>query len=280
MSLRFFILLTLTWGLAAESSKTTFVSAGSAISEIACRLGLSEHIVGVDSTSTFPASLANKPVVGYVRALSSEGIISTGATCLISTQDAGPPLAIQQLKDAGVTVHQFSIDYSVAGVAKRIKDIGAAIQKEAEAQQLAATCVAELNKIIANRHQPQKELSALYVLHPRGGSALVGGTATSADGLFRLLGLKNAAKDITGWKPISAEAIVQNNPNILLIGKNEYESIGKKTGLAKLPGIALCDAFINDNILIVDHGEMLSFGPRLVSALQKLDAMIQRADSK
>ena len=280
MNTRLIFLLALTLSLAAESSKTTFVSAGSAVSEIACRLGISDHIVGVDSTSTFPASLATKPVVGYVRALSSEGIISTGASCLITTEDAGPPLAIQQLKDAGIDVHQFPIDYSVAGVAKRIQAIGAAINKQAEAKQLADSCVNELNTIIKNRHQAQEKISALYILHPRGGSALVGGKGSSAAGLFQLLGLKNAADAIDGWKPISAEAIVSNNPSILLIGKNEYESIGKKAGLAKLPGIALCNAFINDHILVVDHGEMLSFGPRLCQALKKLDQMVKQADNE
>ncbi len=275
------VLLTQTF-LAAEEQK--IVCAGTAITEIVCALGSESQIVARDSTSTYPASVLSKPVIGYVRALPSEGIIASSAKVVLATQDAGPPVVIQHIQDAGIAVHQFTIDYTVAGVAQRIKEIGEIIGKQQLAATLAREVSTKLSKIVDDNEfnsQVQKsKMTALYILHPQGGTALVGGSGTSADALMKLLGLKNAAHGLQGWKPISAEAVIEENPSIILIGASEYQQIGKQKGLSKLPGIALTEACTQENILVVDHGEMLSFGPRLVSALNKLRTAIIEAQKK
>ena len=56
---------------AAEGQRV--VSIGGAVTEILYDLGLEDRIVAVDTTSTAPArALAQKPNVGYMRALSAE----------------------------------------------------------------------------------------------------------------------------------------------------------------------------------------------------------------
>ena len=59
------------------SDASRILSIGGDITEIIYALGADARLVGVDATSQFPASaLKDKPSVGYMRALSTEGVIS------------------------------------------------------------------------------------------------------------------------------------------------------------------------------------------------------------
>ncbi len=76
---------------AIDSSR--IVSIGGAITEIIYALGLDGRIVGVDTTSLYPPeALKRTPNVGYMRALSAEGILSLKPSWVIAIQGSGPPL--------------------------------------------------------------------------------------------------------------------------------------------------------------------------------------------
>ena len=57
----------------------------------------------VDTTSQFPAqALKEKKSVGYMRALSSEGVISVGASMVLASERSGPPEVVKTLKATSV----------------------------------------------------------------------------------------------------------------------------------------------------------------------------------
>ena len=49
-----------------------------------------------------PAALKDKPNVGYMRALSTEGVVSVGASLIIASAGAGPPEVVKTLKTTSV----------------------------------------------------------------------------------------------------------------------------------------------------------------------------------
>ena len=68
------------------------LSIGGDVTEILYALKAQGKIIAVDSTSQFPAeALKEKPNVGYLRALSAEGVLSTNPSVIIASKDAGPP---------------------------------------------------------------------------------------------------------------------------------------------------------------------------------------------
>ena len=96
-------------GLPHASEPARIIAAGGVITEIIYALGRSDLIVGVDSTSRFPeAALKEKPNVGYVRALSSEGLLSLKPTAVIAIDSAGPPDILKAVEDAGVRVSRIA----------------------------------------------------------------------------------------------------------------------------------------------------------------------------
>jgi hypothetical protein len=79
------------------------VSVGGAVTEILYALGLADRIVAVDSTSLFPAeALKQKPNVGYMRALSAEGVLGLNPSLVLAIEGSGPKETIAVLEAATV----------------------------------------------------------------------------------------------------------------------------------------------------------------------------------
>lgn len=66
---------------------TRIVVSGGSLTEIIYRLGAEANIVGVDRTSNFPPAALELPQIGYVRALSAEGVLSQEPTLLLGEDD-------------------------------------------------------------------------------------------------------------------------------------------------------------------------------------------------
>ena len=78
------------------------VIAGGSITEILYFLNEEDRILGVDVTSNFPKETSELPSIGYVRSLSTEGILSLNPKLILGENDMGPPLVIDQIKEVGV----------------------------------------------------------------------------------------------------------------------------------------------------------------------------------
>ena len=91
------------------------LSVGGDVTEILYALGAGNRIVGVDTTSQFPAEALKKKSVGYMRALSSEGVISVGATVMLASEGSGPPEVVKTLKTTSVPYVEVSDKTSADG---------------------------------------------------------------------------------------------------------------------------------------------------------------------
>ncbi len=66
-------------GAAAAAKAARIAALGGAVTEILYRIGAGPRIVAVDTTSLYPPeALREKPNVGYLRALSAEGLLACG----------------------------------------------------------------------------------------------------------------------------------------------------------------------------------------------------------
>ncbi len=114
------------------------------------------------SASTRPASIrggAKLPQVGYMRALSAEGVLSLKPTLIIATTAAGPAGALDQLKATGIEVMILPDHYDYDSVVTKIAAIGKVTGK-----------VAEADAMIAKGREAMKSLAdklAAAKTHPR-----------------------------------------------------------------------------------------------------------------
>ena len=251
------------------------VVAGGVITEVIYALGLQDRIVGVDSTSQFPATaLKDKANVGYVRALSAEGVLSLKPTLIMLIDGAGPPDAVSLLAESGVKIARITDGLTAEGVASKIAAIGTAIGAAAPAERLAAQTRARFEELATLRAAITKKRRVLFVLSLQNGRALVGGRNSSADGIIALAGGINVAEGIEGYKPMTDEAIAAAAPDMILMMRNSSAHNTTPDELFAMPAFAQTPAANGKRLVHMDGLYLLGFGPRTPMAARDLMAAI------
>lgn len=262
-------------GVALAQTPDRIVVAGGVITEVIYALGLQDRIVGVDSTSQFPAeALKQKANVGYVRALSAEGVLSLKPSLIMAIDGAGPPDAVSLLTESGVKIARIHDGLTPDGVTSKIAAIGAAIGAAAPAERLAAQTRARFDELATLRSGITKKKRVLFLLSLQNGRAMVGGRNSSADGIITLAGGINVADAIEGYKPMTDEAIAAAAPDMVLMMRNSSAHNTTPDELFAMPAFSQTPAATGKRLVHMDGLYLLGFGPRTPMAARDLMAAI------
>jgi iron complex transport system substrate-binding protein len=250
------------------------VSIGGAVTETIYALGLQDRIVGVDTTSLYPpAALKRTPNVGYMRALSAEGILSLKPTWVIAIDGSGPPTVLKLVGDAGVPLTMIHDDPSPEGVAAKIETIGKLLGAEEKAVALANETRARFTLVEQMRPRAAKPPRVLFILSLQNGRPMVGGRGTAADAIIRLAGGANAADAIDGYKPMTDEGVIAAAPDVVL-KMNNGNMVGNPDDTFALPAFSATPAAAKRALIGMDGLYLLGFGPRSPDAVRELMAAL------
>lgn len=255
---------------APAAAEQRLVSTAGPITEIVYALGAGDALVAVDSTSTYPPAAGALPQVGYMRALSAEGILSVRPTLLLASADSGPPRVFEQLAAAGVAMAVIETAHDSAGVAGRIRRIARLIGRADAGDALAASVSARFTRIAAAVHAAPSRPRVLFVIGAGRGAPMAAGTGTAADAMIRLAGGTNAVTAYHGYKPLSVEAAAAAAPDVLLAMSQTLADIGGESAFLALPSIAVLPAARAGRLIAMDGMYLLGFGPRTPEALADL----------
>ena len=82
--------------------------------------------------------------------------------------------------------------------------------------------------------------------------------------MFDIIGAENAAANIEGSKPMTAEAVIAAQPDVYVLFPTSLQSVGGIDGLLKLPGLAHTPAGQKNRRVVTLDGQYLSgFGAPL-----------------
>lgn len=107
-------------------------------------------------------------------------------------------------------------------------------------------------------------------------TSMVAGTGTAAEAMIALAGGINAVTEFQEFKPINPEAIVEANPDYILLDDSGLEAIGGIEGVLALPGVSQTVAGQKRQIIAMDKTLLLGFGPRLADGAVELARLLQR----
>ncbi|MEM7799119.1 MAG: ABC transporter substrate-binding protein, partial [Chloroflexota bacterium] len=244
------------------------------LTEIVFALGMGDKVVASDSSSTYPPEVADLPQVGYVRRLSSEPILALAPTLILTTDDASPPEAIDQLRESGVTVVQFTSPANVEESKQLVRDVAAALGVVDRGEALVAKMEADL-ATAAELLAQVESTPRVMMIYARGVDTVsAAGFGTSVDVMFELAGVENAVTDWEGYQPLTAEGAVTISPDALLLFESGLESVGGPEGLLGVPGIAETPAGADVNIHAMDGLLLTGLGPRVGEAVIQLIEML------
>jgi iron complex transport system substrate-binding protein len=254
----------------ADTSR--IVTIGGAVTEIVYALGFGDKVVALDITSTFPPATKAHPSVGYMRTLSPEGVLSLTPTLVLAIEGSGPPDAIEVLTRASVPFALVPEGFDEAGVMRKIRFIAAALGVPEKGEALARAVAEDFAAVTALRTKISAQRTAVFVLAVGNGTPTVAGEHTSAEGIFKLAGVGNAIKGMTGYKPATAEATLAAAPQAVITMIERGHGLGADVMFA-LPAFSGTPA-AKDRRLVSVPSYYLAFGPRTAHAARDLAAAI------
>ena len=261
--------------LVGQEAGPSLVTIGGTITEIVYALGAEEQIVAVDASSVYPAEAQEKPQVGYVRQVSSEGILSVGPDLVLASSATRPSVALDQVRSAGVAVETIEEAEDVEGAMARIRMIAALLDREAAGEQMVATLEEDMAAARAAADRVQTPPQALFIYARGSGTLHVAGRNTSAETMIELAGGQNAMQQFEGFRPLTAEGVVGAAPDVLILLDRGLESIGGAPGLFDQPGLEATPAGAQERVVAIDDLKFLGFGPRMGEAVLTLAQYFQ-----
>ena len=265
---------------AIDNSKV--VGAGGSITETIFFLNLQENLVARDLTSNFPKEALDLPSIGYVRNLSSEGLLSLSPTLILGEGDVGPPNIIEQVKNTSVDFRIIPDEYTPSGIIRKVSCVGEILgaSREQIKNKISKlnTSVKILNDLSTN--PDLKNLKIMLVLMMRGSSPIVAGSGTSGAGFIKMIGARNALSKLEGWKPVSLENIRVSNPDYIIITSRGFKPFGTSQKFLTQTGLIKTNAGKKGNLIIEDGMALLGFGPRTIATAIKASKKITNQNEK
>ncbi|MFT6434898.1 MAG: iron complex transport system substrate-binding protein [Candidatus Azotimanducaceae bacterium] len=261
---------------AVDSSRVAV--AGGSVTELIYFLGEEHRLVAVDRTSNYPKEARLLPQVGYVRALSTEGMLSLEPTLLMGEEDMGPPEVLAQLERTGVEMVRIPEAFTPQGVIDKLRCVAEVLAVDSDRISLAETkLAASLRRLEAiSFSKPEILPTAAVILVFSEGAPIAAGTNTAGDGLIQMAGMRNALSAINGWKPLSAESLIEADPEYLILTNRAVAAAGGMDKVYENPAIRLTTAGRKKQLLQMDGMTLLGFGPRTLDAAATISAFVRK----
>lgn len=253
-------------------SNEKIVSLNGAITETLADLGYENNLVGVDVTSTYPATVKEKAKdLGHVRSLSIESVLALKPTKVYATDKDVTTEQIAQLKSAGISVEIIKQDFSVEGTKELVKTIASSL-KNTNYEAINTKIDTDLKGLKPLATKPK----VLFIYARGAGTLMVAGKNTPMEKIIGIAGAENAITEFDDFKPLTPEAVVKSNPDYILMFDSGLQSIGGVDGVLKLEGVSSTTAGKNKKIIAMDGQLVSGFGPRVGEAAVQLNQLLQK----
>jgi iron complex transport system substrate-binding protein len=260
----------------ADSPPGRVLALGGSVTEIVYALGQGDRLVARDTTSTYPPAAEALPDVGYVRALSPEGVLSVDPDLILAIEGSGPPETMEVLAAADIPLVTVPEGYDTAAILEKISIVAEALDVPQEGARLAAEVDAALTEAIT-AGQSDTPPRVLFILSMQGGRIMAAGSGTAAEGIMRLAGGVNAMQGFEGYSQVSDEAVLTADPDVILMMDRSGEHAADNAEIIAHPALGQTRAAETGAIVRQPGLLMLGFGPRTPEAVEALSAAFRQA---
>ena len=198
---------------------TRIVSLAPSVTETLFAIGAGSQVVGVTQFCDFPPEASQKPKVGYANP-NLESLVALQPDLIITPQQFLKLDLLGKLEELKIPVFILA-DRSVEDIFSHIQTLGRMLDRSTEAVALGMDLRQEIARLKV-RTQGQPPVRVLYVLNSQ--PLITVGPGSFIDQLIGLVGGVNvAAKSATPYPRLSMEAVLQEDPEVLVfpIGKAE-----------------------------------------------------------
>lgn len=250
---------------------------GGGLAEIVYALEQEHRLVGRDTTASYPPAVNDLPDVGYMRALSPEGLLQLDPDLILASDGAGPLETIQIMQAADVPFVQIPETASMDGVLERVEQVAQHLQAQDAGAQLVDRLRADFAALAQQTAQVTTPHRVMFVLSAQGGRINAAGRDTGAGAMIHMAGAVNAFDDFAGYRLLTDEAIAAAAPDAIVMMDRDGDHALSDTQIASHPALGLTPAAQNGQIIRMNGIYLLGFGPRTAQAAQDLHKAIYPA---
>jgi iron complex transport system substrate-binding protein len=256
------------------------VSVSKQINEFLYDIHAESALVARDLTSTYPSQITKLPSVGYHRALSAEGIISTKPTMLLTDGNLGPDAVVEQVKKVGIPVVIMKPGAGLDSAQLLMTRLGQEFHRERQADSVLALWRQGMTQALADSAKwaasPKPRVLVMH-LGQLANSYLALKRGTPTDQIIQWAGGVNAVDSTGGMLRLTPELIAKAAPDVIIATDVGFDRVGSVEKFAAMPGVALTPAAKSGRIHRIDESEVMYFGPRTPAALRRIAGWLHPA---
>lgn len=235
------------------------------LAEIVFTLGLGDNVVGRDVAATFDEA-ADLPVISEGHDVSAESVLALQPTVILADTQTGPPETIEQIQGSGIPVVIVEEAWSFDEMYPRFERVAEALGVPDSGTRLVERTREQMAAVRETSVEASgSPLVAFLYLRGTAGVYLLGGKGSGADAMLAEIGARDAGVEMglnVAFTPITTEALIEAQPDVLLVMTKGLESVGGIDGLVEIPGVAQTPAGQNRAVIDFEDGVLLNFGPR------------------
>jgi cobalamin transport system substrate-binding protein len=245
------------------SKPLRIVSLDAHATEVFCAVGADAQLVAVDRYANCPLGSSAKPQLDSFQP-NLEAIAGYRPDIVYTSSDSGG--IVESLRRLNVPVLYLANPPSLDAVLDHIRSLASASGHGSEGKKLTDSMQARMYAL-------KSKLSGITqgprVYHELTTDYFSAAPSSFVGDFYTFLKAQNiAAGAATAYPQLSAEVIVQRNPEVIVLA-DEAEGITAQDVKAR-PGWAVIDAVKNNRVCIVDPDIVSRAGPRIVDALDAL----------
>jgi iron complex transport system substrate-binding protein len=250
-----------------EEEAEAIVSLIPSNTEIAFALGLDERIVGVSEHDNYPEEALEKETIGGLE-LNVEMILSLEPD-LVLAHPTNPPEGIDQITDSGITVLTVNDATNFEQVYESIEMIATATGTEAEGEEIITSMQDDFSAIEEKASEiPEEDKKKVFIEISPEPEIFTSGNNTFENEILETINAQNIAEDQEGWVELSEEAIVEQNPDVIILS---YDFVEDPVGeVLDRNAWQDTEAVKNEQVIQVDTDILSRPGPRLTEGAETL----------
>lgn len=251
--------------LTLTEQPTAIISLSPTVTEMLFAIGAGSQVVAVDEFSNYPPEAPTTDLSGYTPNV--EAIAGYQPDLVVISAYAED--LVPQLNSLDIPVH-VAPDTAVTleDVYTQIEDLGALTGHPAEAEALVEQMAGDIAELVARVPEREEPLTYYYELDDQ----LYSVTSESFVGtLLGMVGLESVADahdvDGTGYPQLSAEVVVQSDPDLIFLADTKCcgqsaETVAARDGWGEMTAVS------EGRIVELDDDIASRWGPRIVDLLR------------
>jgi iron complex transport system substrate-binding protein len=249
------------------------ISLAPSSTEMVYYLGLEDRLIGDTEYCNYPPAANNKTRVGGFSTVDMEKVVSLQPDLALAA-DIHSKSATPMLQKMGFRVVTFSpktLDRVINDLGLLAKICGITDKSEGTINGFKNRVDAISSKTLTIKDNLKPGVLVVIWHDPM----MVAGKGTLVDDLIRLAGGINRAQGVSGYGNLSVETIISSDPDVIIVPTSMGASGNQIwNGIASDARLVNVSAIKNNAVYKIDGDVILRYGPRSVTALEQIAALL------